>query len=507
MSGEFIEDADGSIWVSHWQKGIYHLVLDNELKNVKHTEHFHKGNGLLVDELNIVCKIQGRTYISTVDGLYSYDSKKRKLTLDNGMSRIFNKFGVPLNIYETPDGDLWAYTEKYLALAQRQKNGRYKVDSISYKGMVNRLQPVGRPGLTAHQTLLNSQDGFFVASRQEQFVGYKSKVFVRRIYSTNKRDSLLMAFFPSNNGDAVRVDHDNNSLRIEYVMPEYRDPNAVTYSCRLEGYDKHWSTPQTANYTDYTHLPKGEYVFHVKAHNRLTGQNDEFRQTIIILPAWYETWWAYLIYIIIGVLTVRMLILYLKKRADRELLRMRKEKERQLREQEREFQMEQAQKDKQLAELRNEQLNLNLKQKAGQLADSTINLVRKNEMLQEIDQSMFELSEDVKHNEPATALQRRIKNIRRSIEMNMGDDKNWQKFEENFNLVYDNFMQRLTEHYPELKMNDRKLCAYLRMDLSSKEIASLMNCSERSVETARYRLRKKLQMEKGDNLTTFLQNF
>ena len=202
-----------------------------------------------------------------------------------------------------------------------------------------------------------------------------------------------------------------------------------------------------------------------------------------------------------------MLILYLKKRADRELLRMRKEKERQLREQEREFQMEQTQKDKQLAELRNEQLNLNLKQKAGQLADSTINLVRKNEMLQEIDQSMFELSEDVKHNEPATALQRRIKNIRRSIEMNMGDDKNWQKFEENFNLVYDNFMQRLTEHYPELKMNDRKLCAYLRMDLSSKEIASLMNCSERSVETARYRLRKKLQMEKGDNLTTFLQNF
>ena len=64
----------------------------------------------------------------------------------------------------------------------------------------------------------------------------------------------------------------------------------------------------------------------------------------------------------------------------------------------------------------------------------------------------------------------------------MNDDANWEKFEENFNLVYDNFMVKILEKFPDLKKNDRKLCAYLRMGLSSKEMASLMNTSVRSID-------------------------
>jgi DNA-binding CsgD family transcriptional regulator len=89
----------------------------------------------------------------------------------------------------------------------------------------------------------------------------------------------------------------------------------------------------------------------------------------------------------------------------------------------------------------------------------------------------------------------------------MSDDDNWEKFSENFNLVYDNFMQKITAVYPDLKRNDLKLCAYLRMGLSSKEMASLLNTSVRSVETARYRLRKKLNMDSGENLLNFIQKF
>ena len=74
-------------------------------------------------------------------------------------------------------------------------------------------------------------------------------------------------------------------------------------------------------------------------------------------------------------------------------------------------------------------------------------------------------------------------------------------------MVYDDFMKKLTEQYTNLKTSDRKLCAYLRMGLSSKEMASLLNMSVRSIETARYRLRKKLNLESGENLTDFIQNF
>ena len=87
----------------------------------------------------------------------------------------------------------------------------------------------------------------------------------------------------------------------------------------------------------------------------------------------------------------------------------------------------------------------------------------------------------------------------------MNDDDNWEKFRDNFNMVYDNFMHQLTTHFPDLKKNDLKLCAYLRMGLSSKEMASLLNTSVRSIETARYRLRKKLNLGQGENLTSFIQ--
>ena len=492
-SMRFLEDSDGSIWVSHWQKGIYHFRLSDDCSRACNVEYFHKGSGLLVDNLNTVCQIQGRTYVSSVDGLYHYDKAKGKLVRDDTASDIFRKFGTPLTIYETPDGDLWAYCDNYLALAHRQ-DGHYGVDSVSYKAIYNNLQLAwGSPSFIGQQTLLNSNNGFYVASRDQHPLSYGSRVFVCRIYSTNDGDALIQAYFPSNHGEALTVRHQENSLRIECVMPEFRDQNAIAYSYWMEGYDRGWSTPQTVNNKEYTKLPKGQYVFHVRAQNLLTGQISEHEMTIVVRPAWYETWWARIVYLLILLLGLYGLLLYLKQRANRELTRVKQEKERQLKEQEHEFQVE--------------QLHVKLKHKASQLADSTINLVRKNEILQEIDQSMFELSEGVKHNESTPVIQRRIKDIRRGIEMHMGDDKNWQKFEENFNLVYDNFMKHLSECYPDLKMNDRKLCAYLRMGLSSKEMASLLNTSVRSIETARYRLRKKLGMEQGNNLTEFIKSF
>ena len=197
---------------------------------------------------------------------------------------------------------------------------------------------------------------------------------------------------------------------------------------------------------------------------------------------------------------------YLKRHADRELVRLKAEKERQLKDQQAQFQIEKALKEKEFAELKSRHLQVKLKHKASELADSTMNLIRKNEMIQEIDTSMNELTDSIRREEARTVINKKIKDIRRGIQVNMNDDSNWKKFEENFNLVYDNFMQKLIDNFPDLKISDRKLCAYLKMGLSSKEMAALLNTSVRSIETARYRLRKKLSMEQGENLTDFIQS-
>ena len=262
----------------------------------------------------------------------------------------------------------------------------------------------------------------------------------------------------------------------------------------------------SAPYKEYTQLPSGTYKFRVRALNRISGRTQEIEAVIKVLPAWYETWLAYIIYIVAAGLACRYVLKIIKRRTERELVRIKAEQERQMREQEIKLQVEREKRKHQLAEMRNEQLDTELKHKQSQLSDSTMNLMRKNDMLQQIDEEMATLSESMRRGDPKARLARQIQDIRKSIQTNMNDDDNWEKFEENFNMVYDDFMKTLTARFPDLKTNDRKLCAYLRMGLSSKEMASLLNTPVRSIETARYRLRKKLNLDGGENLTEFIRN-
>ena len=507
--GGFLEDYDGSIWLSHWQQGVYHFKLNDDMTKVKNLDYFHRGNGLNADDNNLICKIDGKVYVSSAEGFKIYDRQLKRLVSANNINKIFNTYGTALRVVETPTKALWAYKPNYLAFASKQTVGNYAVKTFSYANVINRLQmSLGHVGfLDENHTLMNYDNGFYVMNHHFTVARKPEQVFVRSIYSTNNNDTLLYENGGIATDHTLTIPKHLNSLRIEYVMPEYRDNQAIHYSYYLENYDHGWSSSTHSTSKEYTHLSKGHYVFHVRAHDTLHNTTSETSIKIEILPAWYETWWAYFVYAILAFAALRYFIKYLIRRSQRELERIKVEKERQLREQETLFQIEEEKKEKELVKLRNEQLVIDLKHKSSQLADSTMNLVRKNDMLQELDVQMQELSGIIGKDTPKPTINKMIKDVRRSIQRNIKEDENWEKFEENFNLVYDNFMKKLSEQFPDLKANDKKLCAYLRMGLSSKEMASLLNTTLRSIETARYRLRKKLNLKQGQNLTSFIQNF
>ncbi len=83
-------------------------------------------------------------------------------------------------------------------------------------------------------------------------------------------------------------------------------------------------------------------------------------------------------------------------------------------------------------------------------------------------------------------------------------DADWEQFAVHFDHVHSNFLTKLKERIPNLSANDLKLCAYLKMNLSSKEIAQLMSITLRAVEVSRYRLRKKLEVSSDTNLFDYL---
>ncbi|RRN77353.1 transcriptional regulator, partial [Pseudoxanthomonas sp. SGD-10] len=156
-----------------------------------------------------------------------------------------------------------------------------------------------------------------------------------------------------------------------------------------------------------------------------------------------------------------------------------------------------------LIKLRNEKLQAELDSKGRELANSAMNMVYKNELLQKIRNQIS----DLKDEQGKKLSDDQLRKIQKLIDEGMHDERDWNLFETSFNEAHENFFKRLKQNHPALVPNDLKLCAYLRMNMSSKEMASLLNISVRGVELRRYRLRKKLDVPHDKNLVEFLMEF
>jgi len=507
-SARFEEDSDGTIWIGDWQKGIYHIWLNDDGTRVVKQEHFGKDHGLLVEGGNQVCKLQDTVMVSSVDGFLRYDHATGKLTHVQWLNHLVNHYGTSVALCETPSHDAWVLTGDNIMLLRRQSTGVWEVDSATFESGINLVtMSLGHMGFAdSTHTIFNTNNGFCVANQSlDHAVKAPLQVMIRRVTDLNGADTMYTVV---QRGDkaVLKIPKRHNSIRIEFALPEYHGDGMVTYQCYLEGYDREWGAEQPEPSKDYTQLPKGTYQLHVRARNHYDATTSQATLTLVVLPAWYETWWAYLFYAMLMALCGWLVIRYIEWWQHRALQRVEDERNRQLKEQQMAFQIEKAKQEHEVMEARNTQLEHDLKHKSSELGDFTMNLMRKNDMLQQLDASLAELADSVKHDEPKAKLSQRVRAIRKSILDNMNDDDNWDKFEENFNLVYDNFMTKLLAQFPDLNKNDRKLCAYLRLGLSSKEIASLLNISLRSVETFRYRLRKKLGLEQGESMTDFFQH-
>src|SRR5690606_25130795 len=137
-----------------------------------------------------------------------------------------------------------------------------------------------------------------------------------------------------------------------------------------------------------------------------------------------------------------------------------------------------------------------------ELANQTMNIIQKNEFLVKLKEELQKLQKSSDDGSVKTKLSA----ISRRINKEIDNEQQNQMFETYFEEVHKEFFQNLRNKYPDLTARERKLSAYIRMNLTTKEIAVLLNISDRGVEIARYRLRKKFNLERETNLTTFLLN-
>jgi cell division protein FtsI/penicillin-binding protein 2 len=226
---------------------------------------------------------------------------------------------------------------------------------------------------------------------------------------------------------------------------------------------------------------------------RLT-EPEEF--TFEVKAAWYASTPAWGIYFILLI----ALILIIRRKIKLRILRQ----ERKVQEEaEAHASLEKQKSEQEIISLQNEKLQAEIAHKNIQLANSTMALIRKNELLIQIKEEIERLVE----NSGKKSLEQKSTHALSLINQNISSDADWTIFEALFDQAHENFFKRLKNAFPDLTQSDLKLCAYLKLNLSSKEIAPLLNITFRGVETRRYRLRRRLMLDSDENLVQFIMNF
>ena len=148
--------------------------------------------------------------------------------------------------------------------------------------------------------------------------------------------------------------------------------------------------------------------------------------------------------------------------------------------------------------LKEKQMQQELEIRARELTTHALQIVQKNKFLEELKVKLNDIRKSEKDKT------RQIKELIQTIDYSFKSDRDWDDFKRVFEQVHEDFFQKLQAISPDISANDLRLCALLKLNLSSADIATILGISQDSLRIARYRLRKKLQLEEGTQLSTFL---
>ncbi len=500
-SARFVCTDNNSIWVAHPYKGIYRVQLKDE--RTAETKYYTHKEGVLSPNGNYIFKIKNRIILTTENGIFEYNEIKDEFYPSPFYNELFGRKNVRY-MKEDNSGNIWFVFDKILGVVDMSAS---KPLIIYFPELTNKfvsgfeyIYPVNKNNI-----FIGGERGFYhINYDQYKKIKYPLRVQITSVKAINEKDSLLFGGYSGevneDNGSIKskknKVSHSWNSFHFEFASPVYAQQANIEYSYFLDGFDEKWSEFSRKTEKEYTNLPTGNYSFKVKARNNLGNESDIGSYNFSVLPPWYQTYWAYAFYICLFLFFNYRLYVFLKKKFRRQQEKHEEEQKRLLYL----HQLEMEKTDKEIVKLKNEKLEAEIQHKNTELASVAMHLVQKGELLGKIKDQMVKLKKQTGNEKDSDDLKKIIRVISEEDKI----DTQWEQFTAHFDNVHSDFHSALKAKYPGLSANELKLSAYLRMNLSTKEIAQLMNISIRGVEISRYRLRKKLQIPTETNLFNFL---
>ncbi len=479
MSSRFFESVENTIYVNHEFKGLYKLSIDSDYRNVLNQEQIKTPEG---DYGSSVLEFNGSLIYSSLTGVLK-QNKAKNFEKDSVFTSLFNnsKRLTTLMKVKEEKNKLWRYVDDNINIVTSGSvSSKPKLTTIPISKNITNMV-AGFENMTKIDTekyLIGTSNGYLLLENPSLNNKLKLNININTI-EVYKIDEPKFNINTTSNNIVLR--NKQNNIQFHYSFPFFDKTVENEYQYQLIGLSDKWSE-WTHNASQlFENLSYGEYNFNIRGRSGNNTTNIVNYRFTIERP-FYLSNTAIIIYICLFLIFFKLTDVYYKKQQKKFLKHTQEELIR-----------KELKNKQQITQLNNEKLKIDIENKNRELAISTMSIIKKNQFLNTIKKELNQIQ-----------LGNNLKSVIKIIDKNINNTDDWKFFQEAFNNADKDFLNKVKSKHNNLTPNDLKLCAYLRLNLSSKEIAPLLNISSRSVEVKRYRLRKKMNLPHETSLTNYI---
>ena len=480
ISSRFFEISNnGKIIVSHGYKGVYKLSVNSDFTNII---DYELDSIALKGGNTSLAKFDNNIYYNYDKGMLKYNSLSNDFSKDTLLSNLSSKdllYGIIRNDF---DGKLWLFSENNIHYVYKDLvSGNKKVSSIVSTNQLRRTVFENISKIDESNYVIGTNNGYITLDL-DKYKLLPPKVNISKIESYELNQNPV----PISKEDFIQFESSFNNLRFHTNVSNYQKFQPITFEYLLDGYLAEWVSVKESPFIEFNNLKPGDYEFKVRAR-----VGDFYSSNVDSISFSVESPWYFSNFMIANYFLVFAIVFFLFNRSYEKYYREKEQKI--IRTNQNKLELIEIEKKQALMAVENIKLQNDIESKNRELAVSTMSMIKKNQFLSKI-------KSDLKKSESGD----KIFSVIKMIDRNLNNKDDWKFFEEAFNNADKDFLKKVKSTHPSLTNNDLRLCAYLRLNLSSKDIAPLLNISLSSVEIKRYRLRKKMQLTHNEGLTDHL---
>lgn len=494
----YFELDDTFLWLLR-DKNLYKMKLDENYKKITSLEKISQLKPTK-NSINSLQKINGKITFESSNQFYTYDKNKNQFNEELDLSNLF-KNCLPIHyVKEDALGNLWYAFDESLGVHLKDSFGSYKNSQTIFSNLTGNLvnENLSINTYDAKNIFIGTTNG--LANYNSKFIldtKTKPKAYIR---SFEYADSKIILGNPSEKELNHTMPYAQNNVKFTFSSPEFDNSKNLAFSFQLEPFDSKWSNWSNNAIKEYTNLREGEYIMKVKTRNSFGKESNAKTLEFVINPPWYRHYIAYIAYFLLLLLITHYTSVLIRMRYRKKEYYKTIEQRKLYLEKESKIRKEQYHLEKQIQKLNKEKLQTKLRAQNKELVNNSLQMVKKNKILNKIIKNLTEMEVD-SFNEKNKIL---FNSLKKSIIKEINSDNSWKDLEKHIKNVHFDFLKRLKEKCPTISPRELDLSTYLLMNMTTKEISEVMNISTKSASVSRYRLRKKLGLQRDQNLTGYL---